>query len=310
MDNTLVSSNSALLIRKLRKRKLMTKGHIFDKSPFDNSKTKTCTNHLEKSFNFKTNNTPKIIFPSLSSTKVKYFTKSNSRASSSKDEIKNEKDNTHLIKTKYNDKNKITLKLPDKFETFKKVKSHLIKPGNNYFKTENNQRIIFNNIGINYNKLKYNNNNNTMKKSLEKKDLKTTKEINKLNNNIKVLLIKNNKLQSEKSEKENKIEILEQKIDKLINFIKNNETLNLKNKINSQENDIQFLQKENEQLKKELENKNEIISSLTQKNKQINENDNNINYYKQTNKENGKKANNNNIDIEKLKNISIDPDDI
>ena len=140
--------------------------------------------------------------------------------------------------------------------------------------------------------------------------MKTTKEINKLNNNIKVLLIKNNKLQSEKSEKENKIEILERKIDELINFIKNNETLNLKNKINSLENDIQFLQKENEQLKKELENKNEIISSLTQKNKQVNENINNNNHYKQTSKEKLQKINKNDIDIEKLKNISIDPDDI
>ena len=122
----------------------------------------------------------------------------------------------------------------------------MIKRGNNYFKTENNQRIIFNNIGINY-KMK-NNKNNNLKRNFDKKEesaASTTKNIYRLDDKIKTLLIKNNKIQNEKNEKDDKIELLEQKIDKLINFINNNEMVNLKNKINSLENDIEILKKEN-----------------------------------------------------------------
>ena len=105
---------------------------------------------------------------------------------------------------------------------------------------------------------------------------------------------------------------MEQKIDKLINFIKNNETLNLKHKINTLQNDIEILKKENEKLKSELEAKNEIISSLTKnQNKIIHQNDEIIDTIK-SNKEKGHKTRNKNydIDIEKLKLISIDADDI
>ena len=45
--------------------------------------------------------------------------------------------------------------------------------------------------------------------------------------------------------------------------------VNLKNKINSLENDIDILKKENHNLKNELQEKNEVISSLTKKNNGI-----------------------------------------
>jgi chromosome segregation ATPase len=186
----------------------------------------------------------------------------------------------------------------------------MMKKGNNYFKTENNQKIIFNNIGINYHKTKFN--NQKIKKSFDKKDLNSIKEVDKVNDNIKGLIIKNNKNKNEKSEKDNKIEILEQKIDKLINFIKNNETLNLKHKINTLQNDIEILKKENEKLKSELEAKNEIISSLENKQNQIIYQNNEIIDKIRSNKEKGQKIKNRNydIDLDKLKLISIDPDDI
>jgi len=250
------------------------------------------------------------MLPSLSSTKAKYFTKSNSRASSAKDDINNEKENKSLVKTTIYNKRKIMLKLPEKIDNLKNVRNRIIKKGNNYFKTENNQKIIFNNIGINYHKTKFN--NQKIKKSFDKKDVNSVKDMDKVNDNIKGLSIKNNKTKNGKSEKDNKIEILEEKIDKLINFIKNNETLNLKHKINTLQNDIEILKKENEKLKSELEAKNEIISSLENKQNQISYQNNEIIDKIRSNKEKGQKIKNRNydIDLDKLKLISIDPDDI
>ena len=304
MDNPLFTSNSSLIIKRLRKRKLTTKKHlVLDRSKFND-------NNFQKSFNFKGNNTTKNMLPSLSSTKAKYFTKSNSRASSAKDDINNEKENKSLVKTTIYNKRKITLKLPEKIDNLKNVRNRIIKKGNNYFKTENNQKIIFNNIGINYHKTKFN--NQKIKKSFDKKDVNSVKDMDRVNDNIKGLSIKNNKTKNGKSEKDNKIEILEEKIDKLINFIKNNETLNLKHKINTLQNDIEILKKENEKLKSELEEKNEIISSLKNNQNQIIYQNNEIIDKIRLNKENGQKTNNKNydIDLEKLKLISIDPDDI
>ena len=304
MDNPLFTSNSSLIIKRLRKRKLTTKKHlVLDRSKFND-------NNFQKSFNFKGNNTTKNMLPSLSSTKAKYFTKSNSRASSAKDDINNEKENKSLVKTTIYNKRKITLKIPEKIDNLKNVRNRIIKKGNNYFKTENNQKIIFNNIGINYHKTKFN--NQKIKKSFDKKDVNSVKDMDKANDNIKGLSMKNNKIKNGKSEKDNKIEILEEKIDKLINFIKNNETLNLKHKINTLQNDIEILKKENEKLKSELEAKNEIISSLKNTQNQIIYQNNEIIDKIRLNKENGQKTNNKNydIDLEKLKLISIDPDDI
>ena len=215
MDNLLLTSNSSLIIKRLRKKKLTTKKHLY----LDRSKINEL-NYLQKSFNFKGNNTTKNVFPSLSSGKIKYLTKSNSQASSTQDEINNEKDKKSLIKTNIFNKRKIGLKLPEKLDNLKNVRNRIIKKGNNYFKTENNQRIIFNNIGINYHKTKCNNHN--IKRSLEKKDLNSLKENSETNDNLKGLIIKNNKQKKEKNEKDKKFEILEQKIDILINSIQNN----------------------------------------------------------------------------------------
>ena len=289
MDNPLLTSNSSLIIKRLRKKKLTTKKHLY----LDRSKINEL-NYLQKSFNFKENNTTKNVFPSLSSGKIKYLTKSNSQASSTQDEINNEKDKKSLIKTNIFNKRKIGLKLPEKLDNLKNVRNRIIKKGNNYFKTEKNQRIIFNNIGINYHKTKCNNHN--IKRSLEKKDLNSLKENSETNDNLKGLIIKNNKQKKEKNEKDKKFEILEQKIDILINSIQNNETINLKDKIILLENENEILKKENEQLKNELNSKNAIISSLT----------NNQNQNDKINKN----IKTNNINMDKLRQISIDPDDI
>ena len=289
MDNPLLTPNSSLIIKRLRKKKLTTKKHLY----LDRSKINEL-NYLQKSFNFKGNNTTKNVFPSLSSGKIKYLTKSNSQASSTQDEINNEKDKKSLIKTNIFNKRKIGLKLPEKLDNLKNVRNRIIKKGNNNFKTENNQRIIFNNIGINYHKTKCNNHN--IKRSLEKKDLNSLKENSETNDNLKGLIIKNNKQKKEKNEKDKKFEILEQKIDILINSIQNNETINLKNKIILLENENEILKKENEQLKNELNSKNAIISSLT----------NNQNQNDKINKN----IKTNNINMDKLRQISIDPDDI
>ena len=298
MDNSLLISNSKLLNRRLRMNKLKTKTNIFQNTI--NIKT---TNILEKSFNIKKGK-KKNLFPSLSTNQVKYYTKSNSRASSAKEEIVSEKENKSFIKNKMYNPRKITLKLPDKFENIKKMRNNIIKREGNYFKTENNQKIIFNNIGINY----HNKNNKRSSISSNKKDSYSFNKIEKSNDNEKILLIKNNKLEKEQEQKDNKIELLEKKIDKLINFIKNNETVNLKNKINELENEIELLKMENSKLKQELEIKNKIISTSTKDsssttNKKIIENkkdENNLII----------KAGINDIDFEKLKKITIDPEDI
>ena len=84
--------------------------------------------------------------------------------------------------------------------------------------------------------------------------------------------------------------------------------MNLKNKINELENEIELLKMENSKLKQELEIKNKIIStsikdSSSTTNKKIIENkkdENNLII----------KAGINDIDFEKLKKITIAPEDI
>ena len=200
-------------------------------------------------------------------------------------------------------------------------KANLKKESGKFLKTENNQKLIFNNVGIHYHRVKNNKIDN------DKKDLINNQEISKLKNQIFILLKKNANLESEKNEKDNKIEILEEKIDKLLNFIKDkklssedSEKLALKNKINSLENNVNFLKNENSELKKEIENKNKIILALTN-----NQFDNNI-FNNKKNKSIGKKKEKHNIkkidflnrlntvnsinenDINNIKKISIDPD--
>ena len=188
------------------------------------------------------------------------------------------------------------------------------------FKTKINQKLMFNNVGIHYHKVKNNN-----KIDSDKNELNNSQEINKLKNQIIVLLKKNENLENEKSEKDNKIKILEEKIDKLLNYMKekklgeDNEKSILKDKINSLEKNANYLKNENNELKKEIEKKNSIILALT--NEQI---ENNI--YNKKNKSIGRKKEKNNsknkyannktkklnildeVDINRIKKISIDPD--
>ena len=131
------------------------------------------------------------------------------------------------------------------------------KKKDQYIKTENNQKLIFNNVGIHYHRAKNNNRVDT-----EKSEIYSNKEINKLKSQILLLVKKNELLESEKTERDNKIEALEEKIDKLLNFIKekklsgeNNEKNKLKNKINNLENCVNYLKSENSELKKEIEKK-------------------------------------------------------
>ena len=173
------------------------------------------------------------------------------------------------------------------------------------FKTENNQKLIFNNVGIHYHRAK---NNNKIDSS--KKESNNDQEINNLKNQIFILLKKNSILENEKKEKDNKIEILEEKLDKLLNFIKN--------KNSKEDNEKIKLKKENDELKKELENKNKIILTLT--NNQIDNHSFNKKYISigKKKEKNMKKYISNKIsitgnnldeaDIKKIKLISIDPD--
>ena len=175
-----------------------------------------------------------------------------------------------------------------------------------YFKTENNQKLIFNNVGIHYHRAKNNN-----KIDSDKYPSKNNQEINNLKNQIFVLLKKNAILENEKREKDNKIEILEEKLDKLLNFIK-------EKNLQAKDDEKTKLKKENEELKKELEKKNGIILNLT--NNQIN-NHSSIKKNKSIGKKKEKKEIRKNIskkislvnnldedDINKIKLISIDPD--
>ena len=173
------------------------------------------------------------------------------------------------------------------------------------FKTENNQKLIFNNVGIHYHRAK---NNNKIDSS--KKESNNEQEINNLKNQIFILLKKNSILENEKKEKDNKIEILEEKLDKLLNFIKD--------KNSKEDNEKIKLKKENDELKKELENKNKIILTLT--NNQIDNHSLNKKYISigKKKEKNMKKFISNKIsitgnnldeaDIKKIKLISIDPD--
>ena len=191
-----------------------------------------------------------------------------------------------------------------------------------FIKTENNQKLIFNNVGIHYHRVKNNNRIETEKKEPSNNN----QEICKLKNQIFILLKKNTNLENEKSEKDSKIEILEEKIEKLLNFIKeknltgeDNEKILLKNKINTLENNVIYLKNENKELKKEIEKKNKIILVLTNSQITNNINDKRRSKSKSIGKKRVKKdlgKNNINkktntfddIDINKLKKISIDPD--
>ena len=191
-----------------------------------------------------------------------------------------------------------------------------------YIKNETNQKLIFNNVGIHYHKAKINRG-----VELDKKNILHDQEINKLQNTIYTLLKKNSTLESEKAERDNKIEILEEKIEKLMNFIKEKNMVNedgekekLINKVNSLENTVEYLKSENKELKKEIGKKDKIILSLTSNQNKINLHHKNVSIGKKKdkNKQNNQKNGINNLsnnekkldkdDINKIKLISINPD--
>jgi hypothetical protein len=191
-----------------------------------------------------------------------------------------------------------------------------------YIKTESNQKLVFNNVGIHYHRAKINRG-----VDLDKKNSLNDKEMNKLQNTIYTLLKKNSTLEAEKAERDNKIEILEEKIEKLMNIIKEKNMANedgekekLINKVNSLENTVEYLKSENKELKKEIGKKDKIILSLKINQNKINLHNKNVSIGKkkeknnQNNQKNGNKNNSNNEnkldknDINKIKLISINPD--
>jgi len=196
-------------------------------------------------------------------------------------------------------------------------KSKSIQPKYKRFsETENNQKVIFNKLDIG------NNHKNHLTKDkdiiIEKDEFNSKKEIEKLKGKVNYLLKKNKILENEKNENNQRIDILEKKIDKLIDYIKINEISNLKNKINSLENNVNHLKSENEKLKKEIDKKNKIflgsdITKIEKINKSIRKKKSNEGI---DNKEESlfydskTKYNLNESDIQRIKLISIDPDNI
>ena len=182
-----------------------------------------------------------------------------------------------------------------------------------FSKTENNQKYIINNLGIHYHKVE----NNNLKDKI--KELNYKREIRKLKNKINILLEKHKNVENQKKEKDKKIEILEEKVDNLMNFIKNNNILILKDKNIKLQNYIDDLKLENEKLKKEINKKNKIFEYLynfkinksigKKKEKNIIKNYTNSNI-SITISNNNKTNDLNEIDIQKIKLISIDPNNI
>ncbi len=222
-------------------------------------------------------------------------------------------DNNFSIKKKSEEKWKIRNRLSKILN-----KSKSIQPKYKRFsETENNQKVIFNNLEVG------NNHKNHLIKDkniiIEKDEFNSKKEIEKLKGKVNYLIKKNNMLENEKNENNLRIEILEKKIDKLINYIKVNEISNLKNKINSLENNVNHLKSVNEQLKKEINKKNRIFLDLDDTKmdkinrsigkKKINSgiDENNKSSILSDSKT---KYNLNDSDIQKIKLISIDPDNL
>ena len=210
----------------------------------------------------------------------------------------------------------LPLSLSKKFKKSTPKSNYNMEKGK-YIKTENNQKLIFNNVGIHYHRAK-----NNHKIEFDKKESNNEQEISKLKNQIYILLKKNTILETEKAEKDSKIEDLEQKLEKLINFIKDknfseedNEKVKLKNKISSLENSVDFLKNENSELKNEIAKMNKIILLLKSNQIEIKKNKS-IGKKKQKSELTQLDVKNrintlNNLDekdIKKIKLISIDPD--
>ena len=286
-------------------------------------------NRTSNNFIFNKNFSLKNIFSLLSNTQTDnsisnnnslIFSKTNSRISLKNDNNKFNNNINTPIKLKNNSKKyslninnhkfvlaQITVKPQETFKYVNKSKSiQYFKKEGKFSKNENNQKYIINNIGIHA----YKEENNLKDKI---KELNYKKEIRKLKNKINILLEKYNNIETEKKEKDKKIEILEEKVDNLMNFIKNNNILILKDKNKKLQNSIDDLIIENEHLKKEINKKKKIFECLS--NLKINKsigtkkekNNTNSNYNITTS--NNKINDLNEIDIQNIKFISIDPND-
>ena len=295
---------------------------------------KTAFNSRENSLsNSKTNINSGSISSSYKSSKS-YLDSSTLFNSSMK--IQKNKQHTKILNNDDNfDIDQLTIKGQEDWNIPRNFTKILTKSNNNsvksscnkgkYIKTESNQKLVFNNVGIHYHRAK-----NNRGVDLDKKNSLNDKEINKLQNTIYTLLKKNSTLESEKAERDNKIEILEEKIEKLMNFIKEKNMANedgekekLINKVNSLENTVEYLKSENKELKKEIGKKDKIILSLKSNQNKINLHHKNVsigkkkeknNQNNQNNLKNENKNNSNNEnkldknDINKIKLISINPD--
>lgn len=284
--------------KSLNEQKLFKTAFNTRKNSLLNSKNNSNSSSTKKS-RIKNNRINKI-YNSISLNKIKKVKNINNNNNLNIDQIEiKEQEDFNLAPI-------LTKKFSNKFVVNYKTnqREEIVNP----LKTENNQKLIFNNVGIHYHKVKNNSSINSCKNE-SKKD----QEINKLKSQLLVLLKKNATLENEKKEKDNKIELLEEKLDKLLNFIKE------KNLI-GEDNEKMQLRKENVELKKELEKKNKIILTLT--NKQIDNHSLNKKYLsigkkkeksgvKKYNISKKKSINGNNLDeadLKKIKLISIDPD--
>lgn len=156
----------------------------------------------------------------------------------------------------------------------KESEKNIIDNKNTNNNVEKNQKMIFNNFDIHY----Y---NPKKKVNEESKLIKQgeSEEIIKLKGKITHLLQKNCTLENENSEKETKIIYLKERIKKLEDYIKtesenkkNNEIEknNLLSKIEALEKNLTNLKNENENLKKEIDNKNKPVASLSSNHLKIN----------------------------------------
>jgi hypothetical protein len=195
-------------------------------------------------------------------------------------------------------------------------KSKSIQPKYKSFsEAENNQKGIFNKLEID------NNYKNHLTKGkniiIENDEYNSKKEIEILKGKVNYLIKKNIILENTKNENNQRIDNLEKKIDKLINYIKINEISNLKNKINSLENNVNQLKTENEKLKKEIHKKNKIFLDLDFTLDKINRSIGKKKKNSGIDNEKGPifydskiKSNLNDSDIQRIKLISIDPDNL
>ena len=331
MDNSLLHSHANLSNIKLSLKKNISinnlsilKKNIFPKLILDkrksNNKISNKILHDRKSFEQNIFHSKFILKNQISNSNNN--SKSNKRTSSTNES----KTNHHsFIESSNNYPKKKSSYLKNNEEKWKirnKLSKILNKPKSiqpkykRFSETENNQKVIFKKLGIG------NNHNNHLTKGkniiIENDEYNSKKEIEKLKGKVNYLLKKNKILENEKNENNQRIDILEKKIDKLINYIKINEISNLKNKINSLENNVNHLKSENEKLKKEIYKKNKIFlhldfTKLDKINRSIGkkkeysgiENDKGPIIYDPKNK-----YNLNDSDIQRIKLISIDPNNL